>query len=273
MARPEKVAVVDEIAEKIERTQSLFLTDFSGLDVETISELRRLLRESAVEFKVVKNTLARLAAVKAGREDLKPYLTGPTAMAFGYEDPILPARLLSSFAQKTGKPSVKAVLFEGQLLGQGAMDRLKTLAPREEILARMVTGLKAPLFQTVMVLSGLLRSCVIVLDAIARKRGEEEGKGPSQGEKTVEETATGVKAETEAGEKAGEEIEAAVEEKSSQAKGEEQKPAAQMSSPPEEEKTSEGKPGEQEEQAADSQDSQKKQHSKGKSESEEKEKN
>ena len=137
MARPEKVAVVDEIAEKIKRTQSLFLTDFTGLDVEAINELRRLLRENAVEYRVVKNTLARLAADQAGREDLKPFLVGPTAMAFGFEDPVLPAKLLSRFAQKTGKPSVKAILFEGQLFGQETMDRLKVLPSHEELLARL----------------------------------------------------------------------------------------------------------------------------------------
>ena len=77
MPRPEKVAVVDEIAEKMERTQSLFLTDFTGLDVEAINELRRLLRENDVEYRVVKNTLARLAADKAGPVSYT-HLTLPT---------------------------------------------------------------------------------------------------------------------------------------------------------------------------------------------------
>jgi large subunit ribosomal protein L10 len=93
---------------------------------------------------VVKNTLSRLAAEKAGRDDLKPHLTGPIALAFGYDDPVLPAKLLSDFAQKTGKPQVKAILFEGQLFGQEAMDQLKTLRPRDELLALMLSTLKAP---------------------------------------------------------------------------------------------------------------------------------
>jgi large subunit ribosomal protein L10 len=174
MARPEKVAVVDEIAEKIKRTQSLFLTDFTGLDVESINELRRLLRENSVEYLVVKNTLASLAVDKAGYEGLKPYLIGPTAMAFGFQDPALPAKLLSRFAQKTGKPSVKAILFEGQLFEQEAMGRLKNLPSREELLTQMVSGMKAPITHTVMVLAGLLRNFVSLIEAISRKKGESE---------------------------------------------------------------------------------------------------
>jgi large subunit ribosomal protein L10 len=187
MARPEKVAVVDEIAEKIKRTQSLFLTDFTGLDVEAINELRLLLRENAVEYRVVKNTLARLAADQAGREDLKPFLVGPTAMAFGFEDPVLPAKLLSRFAQKTGKPSVKAILFEGQLFGQETMDRLKVLPSHEELLAQILGGLKAPMMRTVMVLTGLLRNLLNVLDAISQKRAQEEGAKKEEGEVVREE--------------------------------------------------------------------------------------
>ncbi len=255
MARPEKVAIVDEIAEKIERTQSLFLTDFSGLDVESINELRRLLREQAVEFRVVKNTLARLAAVKAGREDLKPHLVGPTALAFGYENPVLPAKLLSSFAQKTGKPAVKAILFEGQLLGQEAMDLLKALPAREEMLAKMLGSLKAPLFQTVMILSGLLRSLVSALDAMARKGSEEGKQGPSEGATEVHKTEVKGKTETEA--KAQEEVDAAVAEEPEKKQGTVQKATEEVSSPndkqkpPEENEEKQGMP------TADDQDSEK----------------
>lgn len=174
MARPEKVAVVDEIAEKIKRTQSLYLTDFTGLDVESINELRLILREKSVEYLVVKNTLASLAVDKAGYGGLKPYLIGPTAIAFGFEDPALPAKLLSRFAQKTGKPSVKAILFEGQLFEKDAMDRLKNIPSHEELLTQMVSSIKAPITQTVMVLANLLRNFVGLIEAISKKKGENE---------------------------------------------------------------------------------------------------
>jgi len=219
MPRPEKVAVVDEIAEKMERTQSLFLTDFTGLDVEAINELRRLLRENDVEYRVVKNTLARLAADKAGREDLKPYLIGPTAMAFGYQDPLLPARLIGQFAQKTGKPAVKVILFEGQILEKDALDRLKNLPSRDQLLAQLLGGLNSPVTGLVMVLKGLLREVVGLVDAIAKDR-EKKGEGgePETGaaaakepeDSAGEETAPSGKKETAPVE---EETEAAAEEK------------------------------------------------------------
>jgi len=186
MPRPEKVAVVDEIAEKMERTQSLFLTDFTGLDVEAINELRRLLRENDVEYRVVKNTLARLAADKAGREDLKPYLIGPTAMAFGYQDPVLPAKLIGQFAQKTGKPEVKVILFEGQILEKEALDRLKNLPSRDQLLAQLLGGLNSPVTGLVMVLKGLLREVVGLVDAIAKSRGDEAGPGEPEAESPAE---------------------------------------------------------------------------------------
>jgi large subunit ribosomal protein L10 len=208
MARPEKVTAVDEIAEKIERTLSLYLTDFSGLDVEAINELRRLLRENSVEYRVVKNTLARRAADKVHREDLKPYLVGPTAIAFGYEDPVLPARLLSQFAQKTGKPQVKAVLFEGQLYQKDVMDRLKFLPSREDLLAKILGGLKSPMTQTVMVFKGMLRNLVGVLDAIANEKGAGVDVGV-QKESVEKEAAEKESVEKEAAEKESVEKEAA----------------------------------------------------------------
>jgi len=187
MPRPEKVAVVDEIAEKMERTQSLFLTDFTGLDVEAINELRRLLRENDVEYRVVKNTLARLAADKAGREDLKPYLIGPTAMAFGYQDPVLPAKLIGQFAQKTGKPEVKVILFEGQILEKEALNRLKNLPSRDQLLAQLLGGLNSPVTGLVMVLKGLLREVVGLVDAIAKSKEDDQGSGEPKAEAAAEE--------------------------------------------------------------------------------------
>jgi len=195
MARSEKMAVVDEIAKKIERAQSLYLTDFSGLDVESINELRRLLRQNSIEYRVVKNTLARLAAVKAGRDDLKPYLVGPTALAFGYHDPILPAKILSRFAAKNGKPEVKAILFEGQIFEKQALERLVALPSRDELIARMLGGLKSPLAQTVMVLKGLLRNLVAALNALSQKRAEAGDRGGSGGAENMAQSGDGVQLE------------------------------------------------------------------------------
>jgi len=241
MARPEKVAVVDEIAKKIEDTQSLFLTDFSGLDVESINELRCLLRKNAVEYRVVKNTLARLAADKAGRQDLKPYLVGPTAMAFGFEDPVLPAKLLSQFAKKTGKPSVKAILFENQILGQEAMDLLKALPSREQLLIKALSGLKAPITHVVLILGGLLRNLMGVFEALSQAKDVDVRKKEGKSPEAIVEGRT-EKAQAEKEEKAGRGTEERVEERVEGRREVEEEPAEETKPKHTEEESSTVKP-------------------------------
>ena len=94
MARPEKEAMVAAVYEKLTKSQAVVLADFRGLTVQEATTLRKQLREAGVELRVVKNTLARLAAEKAELTGLQAFLEGPTALAFGYEDPVAPAKIL-----------------------------------------------------------------------------------------------------------------------------------------------------------------------------------
>ena len=100
IARPEKVAAVEELAEKLKKSQGVILTDYRGLTVKEMTELRSQLRQAGVEFKVVKNTLTLLAARKAEIEGLEPVLEGPTAIAIGYDDPVVAAKTISEFCQE-----------------------------------------------------------------------------------------------------------------------------------------------------------------------------
>jgi len=100
MPRPEKVAIVEELADKLLKGQGVVLADYRGLSVKEITALRSELRKVGVEFKVVKNTLTRLAARKANLEELESVLVGPTAIAFGYDDPVAVAKAISDFAKK-----------------------------------------------------------------------------------------------------------------------------------------------------------------------------
>ncbi|HHU52419.1 MAG TPA: 50S ribosomal protein L10, partial [Firmicutes bacterium] len=99
MARPEKEAAVAEIQKKLSSSQSVILTDYRGLNVQEVTELRKKLREVGVEFKVVKNTLTKLAAKNAAIEGLDDLMEGPIALAFGYDDPVAPAKVLAEFAK------------------------------------------------------------------------------------------------------------------------------------------------------------------------------
>ncbi|MBI4733659.1 MAG: 50S ribosomal protein L10, partial [Rubrobacteridae bacterium] len=115
MARPEKVASVEEIKDKMSRAKSVILTDYRGLSFEQISELRNKLRPLNVEYKVFKNTLAKIAIKELNLEELDQHFVGPTAMAISYDDPVAPAKPLADFAKATKLLELKAGVVEGSV--------------------------------------------------------------------------------------------------------------------------------------------------------------
>ncbi|MCR4438865.1 MAG: 50S ribosomal protein L10 [bacterium] len=173
MARPEKERVVAEITEGLSRARGIYVTDFSGLNVEEATELRKTLRKSKVQYRVVKNTLARRSVQQAGFDQLLPHLAGPTAFALSFDDPGLPARLLRDFAKKKNKLAIKAIVYEGELVDASRVDEICDLPPREVMLARLLGTMNAPLSRLVYTLNGMLAQLVRVLDAIrAQKEGQ-----------------------------------------------------------------------------------------------------
>ncbi len=174
MARPEKVAIVEEVSEKLARSEAVVLTDFRGLTVQQLTELRAKLSEAGVEYKVVKNTLTRLAAAKAGFEPFDEVLNGPTAIAFGYKDPVAPAKILNDFAKDHPDLEIKGGLLNGVFIDTAEVKRLASLPSRDELLAKLMGSMKAPISGLVGVLHGTLRSVVAVIDAVRAKK-EEQG--------------------------------------------------------------------------------------------------
>ena len=114
MARPEKIAQVERVAEVLKDSRSVILSDFAGLDVEKISELRRLCREAGVEFLVVKNTLAKLGVKGTDAEGLSAFFEGPTAIAMSRESENEPAKILAKFAEEHEVPKFKAGFVDGK---------------------------------------------------------------------------------------------------------------------------------------------------------------
>lgn len=173
MARPDKEAVVSELYDKLSRSQSVILADYRGLNVAEVTELRKKLREAGVELKVAKNTLTRLAAAKANIEGLNPYLEGPTALAFGYEDPVAPAKILSTFAKDHKNLELKAGLLEGKVIDLEKVKSLADLPSREALLGQLLGLIQAPVRNLVNVLSAPIRNTVYVLEAIRKKQSGE----------------------------------------------------------------------------------------------------
>ncbi len=168
--RAKKEGIVREIKEKLDSSQVVILTDYRGLNVADITELRRQLREEGIEFKVVKNTLTKIAATELGHEDLQGHLEGPTAVAFGYEDPVTAARILAKFAKGNDKLEIKGGLLEGNLLDIAAIRALADLPPREVLLGRVAGAFQAPLSAFASVLEGNIRNLVYVLDAVREQK-------------------------------------------------------------------------------------------------------
>lgn len=171
MKRAEKAAVVDELKTVLAGATVAMLADPRGLTVSELTELRKLLRQQGVALRVVKNTLARLATTGTEFQELKPYLVGPTAIVHGKGDPTAPAKLLASFIKTKSTFQIKAGFAEGRVLaGQEAL-ALADIPPREVLAARLAGIMQSPLCGLVTVLSGPLRSLVMVLEAVRQQKG------------------------------------------------------------------------------------------------------
>lgn len=176
MLRPEKERIVQELTEKFQKAQSVYLADFKGLDVTSIMELRRNLRSESVEFLVVKNTLARLAIDEAGVHELRDFFEGPISVAFGYDDPVTPARILVDFSKKHERPEIRGGLLEGRVLTAEQIKEVASLPSKQELLIKIATLAQSPLAGFVNRCQGLLQKLVATIEALRVKR-QNEGVG------------------------------------------------------------------------------------------------
>ncbi|MEK6717490.1 MAG: 50S ribosomal protein L10 [candidate division NC10 bacterium] len=170
MGRTEKASSIAELREKLGAARSAVLTDFRGLSVAEITELRTLLRKSAVEYTVVKNTLAKIAVKDTDLAGLAAYFQGPTAIAISREDPVAASRVLSAWSRTRPTFTVKGGVVEGQIVGPAEIVVLAALPPREVLLARMAGAFQAPLQGLVNVLAGPVRALAGVLDQVRQQK-------------------------------------------------------------------------------------------------------
>lgn len=141
------------------------LTDYRGLSVPQLQALRASLRESHADMKVAKNTLTRIAAREHNLGALDETLVGPTALVFAWEDPAQPAKVLRDFARSSGILSIKAAVMDGEILTAEQVGVIADLPGRDELIAKVVGGISAPLYGLVNVMSGPARSLAFVLQA------------------------------------------------------------------------------------------------------------
>jgi large subunit ribosomal protein L10 len=169
--RDNKQELVTEMHERLARAKAVFLADFRGMDVGKATTLRNELRGAAVEYKVFKNTLLDRASQGTDMECLSPYLTGPTAIAISYDDPVGAAKVLTKFAKDPqGKFVLKVGVLSGKLLDVKQIQALADLPSREVLIAKMLGSMQAPATNFVGVLAALPGSLVRALDAIRAKK-------------------------------------------------------------------------------------------------------
>lgn len=173
MNRADKQVQIDELTAKFGDAQAAFLADYRGLDVEKITALRSQLREKETEFKVVKNSLARIAAKATGNEVLVEHLQGPSALALVYGDPAAAAKVLVEFAKKEDALEVMGGVLSGNYLDIATVERLAKLPSKEVMQATLLGTMNAVPGGLVNVLSAVTRSAVQVLNAIKEQKEQQ----------------------------------------------------------------------------------------------------
>jgi large subunit ribosomal protein L10 len=174
MARPEKVKVVEDLAQEINDAASVFVTDYAGLSVIDITDLRAQLRDAGIKYRVAKNTLLRLAATQAGVPELVGTFKGPTAVAFGDRDPVAGAKIFQDFFSRLERPEVRSFVVEGHMYGPDDLKAYALLPPREELLSMLVAAVESPITGFVGLLDAVIRDFIGTVDALAKKK-EDEG--------------------------------------------------------------------------------------------------
>jgi len=169
--RAEKVAVVTEVKERLGRADAALLTEYRGLNVAAMAELRRALRAAGGEYKIYKNTLARLGARSAGIDSLDELLVGPTAIAFVEGDAAAVAKALRDYSRTNPALIVKGGLLGDKLLSAGEVTALADLPNREVLLAQLAGALQAPIAQFASLLAALPRNFAYGLKAYIDQQG------------------------------------------------------------------------------------------------------
>ena len=168
----QKVAAVDEVKEMFSGAKDYVFTDFRGLSVEQITNLRTNLREKQADFRVVKNGQARLAFKQLEKPDVSEYLVGPTAIALAKDDVSAVLKALIDFA-KESPVQVKGALVDNVVFDAAQAEELSKLPTRDELLAKLMATMQAPLQNLVYAMNGVPQKLVRVLQAVADKKGSE----------------------------------------------------------------------------------------------------
>ncbi|MFN0096379.1 MAG: 50S ribosomal protein L10 [Dehalococcoidia bacterium] len=170
MPTPRKVEMLAEMKDAMQRANIAVSADYRGLTVAQLTDLRRALRPANVEVKVVKNTLAAMAAEQAGRPEMAQIVSGPTAIAFGYGDPVQPVKLMTEhFRQRRMQITIHGGWIEGQVVDRAGVESIATLPSKEQLLADLIGKLQSPLYNFAGLMQATMRNFAGLVDARANQ--------------------------------------------------------------------------------------------------------
>jgi large subunit ribosomal protein L10 len=166
-----KKQIVTELAGKMEKAQGMVFYDYRGLTVAEVTELRNQFRAAGVEYHVIKNAMLRRAADSLSISGLDEFLNGPTAVAFGYSDPVAPAKVLVGFIKKVKKTEIKTGILDGKVISLANINSLAALPSKDQLLAQLAGTLNAPITGFARSLSGIISKLGYALNAVREQKG------------------------------------------------------------------------------------------------------
>ena len=162
---------VKSLTEKLDKANAIYFTDYLGLDVVSITKLRKEFVSNDIEFTIAKNTLIKLAAKDAGMQGLDKFLNGPTAMALSYNDPTNPAKVLNNFLKDFDKPAVKGMILDGQVFEGEEFEKIASLPSKEQLLSKLVGMLNSPMSKLSSTLGSPVSGLLGALEQLNSKKG------------------------------------------------------------------------------------------------------
>lgn len=172
LKKEDKTRIISELQDKFGKAKGIVFTDYRGLNVEEITGLRNSLRSAAVEYKVVKNTLAKRAAEGTPVEAAKDIFSGPIGIAVGYDDPVLVVKKVLEFSKSNNKLEIKGGVVEGSICTPEQIKAISELPPREILLAMLVGAMQSPLSKLAGLLNSTLAQFTYAMEALKNKKNE-----------------------------------------------------------------------------------------------------
>lgn len=172
MPTPEKEQFVKELQEKFAEASGIYFTDFLGLDVGQVNDLRSQFFKESVEYRVVKNRLTKISASEAGYDNVDDLLNGPTAIAFTKDDPVAPAKILTEFAKENDALALKGCIFEGERIELDRIEAIANLPSHEELLQKFMAGLQSPMRKLASTLNASMQNLTHALAQLKEQKNQ-----------------------------------------------------------------------------------------------------